>query len=63
MAGQKLSILRLASLSLLETLQENDFVNIVAVVSDFKILNTIVDKLPAKPLITILGIKLLQMQF
>lgn len=31
MAGQKLSILRLASLSLLETLQENDFVNIVAV--------------------------------
>ena len=62
MAGQKLSILRLASLSLLETLQENDFVNIVAVVSDFKI-NTVVDKLPAKPLITILGIKLLQMQF
>lgn len=55
MAGLKLSILRLASLSLLETLQENDFVNIVAVVSDFKI-NTIVDKLPAKPLITILGI-------
>ncbi|PFX31255.1 Voltage-dependent calcium channel subunit alpha-2/delta-1 [Stylophora pistillata] len=31
MAGQKLSILKLAALSLLETLQENDFVNIVAV--------------------------------
>lgn len=29
MAGQKLSILKLAAMSLLETLQENDFVNIV----------------------------------
>lgn len=34
MAGQKLSILKLAAMSLLETLQENDFVNIVVVVSN-----------------------------
>ena len=33
MAGQKLSILKLAAMSLLETLQENDFVNIVVLVS------------------------------
>ena len=33
MAGQKLSILKLAAMSLLETLQENDFVNIVVMVS------------------------------
>ena len=37
MAGQKLSIVRLAAMSLLETLQENDFVNIVIVVSNLKI--------------------------
>lgn len=36
MAGQKLSILRLAAMSLLETLQENDFVNIVVMVSNLK---------------------------
>ena len=36
MAGQKLSILKLAAKSLLETLQENDFVNIVVMVSDLK---------------------------
>ena len=35
MAGQKLSILKLAALSLLDTLQENDYVNIVAVVSKY----------------------------
>ena len=34
MAGQKLSILKLAAMSLLETLQENDFVNIVVMVSN-----------------------------
>ena len=33
MAGQKLAIVKLATMSLLETLQENDFVNIVIVVS------------------------------
>ena len=37
MAGQNLAILKLAALSLLETLQENDFVNIVAVVSNKKV--------------------------
>ena len=36
MAGQKLSILKLAATSLLETLQENDFVNIVVMVSNLK---------------------------
>ena len=36
MAGQKLSILKLAAMSLLETLQENDFVNIVVMVSNLK---------------------------
>ena len=36
MAGQKLSILKLAAMSLLETLQENDFVNIVVMVSKLK---------------------------
>ena len=36
MAGQKLSILKLAAMSLLETLQENDFVNIVVMVSKRK---------------------------
>ena len=36
MAGQKLSILKLAAKSLLETLQENDFVNIVVMVSNLK---------------------------
>ena len=36
MAGQKLSILTLAAMSLLETLQENDFVNIVVMVSNLK---------------------------
>ena len=36
MAGQKLSILNLAAMSLLETLQENDFVNIVVMVSNLK---------------------------
>ena len=34
--GQKLSILKLAAMSLLETLQENDFVNIVVMVSKLK---------------------------
>ena len=36
MAGKKLSILKLAAMSLLETLQENDFVNIVVMVSKLK---------------------------
>ena len=36
MAGKKLSILKLAAMSLLETLQENDFVNIVVMVSNLK---------------------------
>lgn len=36
MAGQKLSILKLAAMSSLETLQENDFVNIVVMVSNHK---------------------------
>ena len=36
MAGQKLSILKLATMSLLETLQENDFVNILVMVSNLK---------------------------
>ncbi|XP_044176390.1 voltage-dependent calcium channel subunit alpha-2/delta-2-like isoform X2 [Acropora millepora] len=34
MAGQKLAIVKLAAMSLLETLQENDFVNIVIVYSN-----------------------------
>ncbi|XP_068718812.1 voltage-dependent calcium channel subunit alpha-2/delta-4-like isoform X2 [Montipora capricornis] len=34
MAGQKLAIVKLAAMSLLETLQENDFVNIVVVYSN-----------------------------
>ena len=37
MAGQKLSIVKLAAMSLLDTLQENDFVNIIIVVSNLKI--------------------------
>ena len=36
MAGQKLSILKLATMSLLETLQGNDFVNILVMVSNLK---------------------------
>ena len=40
MAGQKLAIVKLAAMSLLETLQENDFVNIVILVSNLKTINS-----------------------
>ena len=44
MAGQKLAILKLAAMSLLETLQENDFVNIVVVVSIYSEINHLIIK-------------------